>query len=413
MDIMKKRVVITGMGAVTPLGNNAADFWQGIKSGSCGIDIVGRFDTTDFTCKVAGEVKNFNAEDFIDKKEARRMDRYTHYGMAAAKMAIGDSGINLEKTDLCRVGVITGVGVGGMETLEEQHNTLLSKGVSRVSPFFIPMMIPNILGGHIAIMTGARGTNFVVVSACASGTNALGEAFRMIRDGMLDVVIAGGAEAAITPLSFAGFCSMKAMSSNPDPGSASRPFDKNRDGFVMGEGSGIVILEELSAAQARGAHIYAEIAGYGSSNDAYHITAPVPGGAGGALAMRNALSDAGISPQSIDYINAHGTSTSFNDKFETMAIKEVFGGHAYKLKVSSTKSMTGHLLGAAGAAEAIICAKAIEDSFIPPTIAYSEADEECDLNYVPNTGVNENINYALSNSFGFGGHNATIILKKF
>lgn len=408
-----KRVVITGMGAVTPVGNNLEDFWKAIKSGKNGITAVTRFDTEGFPCKMAGEVKNFDATEYIDKKEARRMDRFTQFGIAAAKQAIADSGIDFDTVDLDRTGVIVGCGIGGMETLEDQHSALLNRGSSRVSPFFIPMMIPNILAGQIAILTGARGVNYVTVSACASGTNAVGEAFHAVRAGTLDIAFTGGAEAVVTPLAFAGFCSMKAMSTQTDPETASRPFDKNRDGFVMGEGSGILILEELEHAKARGAKIYAEVVGYGASDDAYHITAPAPDGTGGALAMQNAVDDAGIAAADVDYINAHGTSTDYNDKFETAAIKSVFGTHAYELKVSSTKSMTGHMLGAAGGVEAIVCAMALKDAFVPATIHYCEKDEECDLDYVPNVGLEKEIHYALSNSFGFGGHNATILLKKY
>lgn len=411
---MKRRVVITGVGAVTPIGHGKINFWNAIKEGKCGIDYVTRFDASEYTCKIAAEVKDFDVTQYIDKKEAKRMDRYTHYAIAACMMAIEDAKINMKELNGERVGVILGSGVGGIETLEDQHNTMLSKGPGRVSPFFIPMMISNMAAGHIAIMTGAKGVNETIVSACASGTNAIGDAFRAIRNGDVDVVITGGAEAPITSLSFAGFCSMKAMSTrNEDPKCACSPFDAERDGFVMGEGAGILILEELEHARSRGAEIIAEVVGYGSTDDAYHITAPAPNGEGGARAMKLAIEDAGIAPDEVDYINAHGTSTPYNDKYETAAIKTVFGEHAYKLAVSSTKSMTGHLLGAAGAVEAIISALALKDNYIPATINYKNPDAECDLDYVINQGRNKEIKYALSNSLGFGGHNATILLKKY
>lgn len=409
-----KRVVITGVGAVTPIGNDAKSFWNNIKNGVSGVDLVTRFDINDFACKVGAEVKDFNVEEFCDKKEARRMDRYTQYAIAASMMAIDDSKLDLEKTDLNRMGVIIGSGVGGMETLENQAKCLMEKGPQRVSPFFIPMMISNMAAGQVAIKTGAKALNYGVVSACASSTNAIGDAFRMIKAGDADVIIAGGSEAAITPLSYAGFCSMKALAINNDePSRASCPFTKNRTGFVMGEGAGSLILESLEHAKARGANILAEIVGYGATDDAYHMTAPAPNGEGGARAMERAIADAGISPDEVSYINAHGTSTEYNDKFETAAIKTVFKEAAYKIPVSSTKSMTGHLLGAAGAVEAICCVYAICDSFIPATINYDEADPECDLDYVPNEGRNADVNYALSNSLGFGGHNASLLFKKY
>ncbi|WHH59414.1 beta-ketoacyl-ACP synthase II [Petroclostridium sp. X23] len=411
---MKRRVVITGVGAVTPIGHGKEAFWNAIKEGQCGIDLVTRFDTTDYTCKIAAEVKDFDVTQYVDRKEAKRMDRYTHYAMAASKMALEDANINVEELDGERVGVILGSGVGGIGTLEDQHSTLMAKGPGRVSPFFIPMMISNMAAGHIAIMTGAKAVNETIVSACASGTNAIGDAFRAIRNGDVDVVISGGAEAPITPLAFAGFCSMKAMSTrNDDPKCACSPFDAERDGFVMGEGAGIVILEELEHALNRGANIIAEVVGYGSTDDAYHITAPAPNGEGGARAMKLAIKDAGIEASDVDYINAHGTSTPYNDKYETAAIKTVFGDHAFKFAVSSTKSMTGHLLGAAGGIEAIVCALALKEGYIPATMNYKNADAECDLDYVINKGRNQEIQYALSNSLGFGGHNATILLKKY
>ncbi|MBE7030876.1 MAG: beta-ketoacyl-[acyl-carrier-protein] synthase II [Ruminococcaceae bacterium] len=408
-----RRVVITGMGVVSPVGNNLETFWNNIKAGVNGIGMVTRFDVTDYPCKVAGEVKDFDVTEFVDKKEARRMDRYTHYAVAAAKMAVEHSGLNLDEVDKERMGVILGSGVGGLETLEAQQRTLLEKGPGRISPFFIPMMISNMGAAQVAIMTGAKAINESVVTACASGTNAVGDAFHVIRRGMADIMISGGAEAVITPLALAGFCSMKALSTVEDPEKACRPFDVNRDGFVMGEGAGILVMEELEHAKKRGATIYAEVVGYGATDDAHHITAPAPDGEGGARAMAQAIADAGLSPEDVDYVNAHGTSTPYNDKFETRAIKTVFGDHAYKLKVSSTKSMTGHMLGAAGGVEAIVCAMSISDSFIPATIHYETSDPECDLDYVPNRGMEAPVNVAISNSLGFGGHNATIVLKKY
>ncbi|WZL74811.1 beta-ketoacyl-ACP synthase II [Clostridiaceae bacterium 35-E11] len=411
---MNKRVVVTGVGAITPIGTGKEKFWEALKAGKSGIGKITKFDATNYPTKIAGEVKDFDPMDYIDKKEARRMDRFTQYGVATTKLAIEDAHLDVEKIDANRFGVVLGSGIGGIETLEKEYEKLMEKGPNRVSPFFIPMMISNIGAGQISMTFGAKGPNTTVVTACASATNAIGDAFKIIQRGDADVMITGGAEASITPLSVAGFCSMKALSTRNDaPEKASRPFDKDRDGFVMGEGSGILILEELEHAINRGAHIYAEIVGYGMSADAYHITAPAPEGEGAARAMKNAIQDANISPENIDYINAHGTSTPFNDKFETMAIKSVFGEHAYKLAVSSTKSMTGHLLGAAGGIEAIACSLAIAEDFIPPTINYTTPDEECDLDYVPNEGRSTKVCYALSNSLGFGGHNASIIFKKY
>lgn len=408
-----RRVVITGTGVVSPVGNDAETFWKNIKNGVNGICTVTRFDTENYPCKVAGEVKDFDITQFVDKKEAKRMDRFTHYAVAAAMMAAKDAGLDMEHEDANRVGVILGSGIGGIETLENQHETMMNKGPGRVSPFFIPMMISNMGAGQIAISLGAKGVNETVVTACASGTNAVGDAFHAVRNGMVDVCFSGGAEAAITPLSFAGFCSEKAMSTNPDPEAACRPFDKERDGFVMGEGAGILILEELEHAKKRGAHIIAEMIGYGATDDAFHITAPAPDGEGGARAMQAALDDAGISYTDVDYVNAHGTSTYYNDKYETAAIKTVFKEHAKNLKISSTKSMTGHLLGATGGVEAIICALGLQDGFIPATIHYSTPDEECDLDYVPNKGIEMDYDISISNSLGFGGHNATIVMKKY
>jgi len=411
---LKKRVVITGMGAITPVGIGKENYWNSLKTGKSGIGRITKFEIGEFPTQIAGEIKGFDPNDYIDKKESKRMDRFTQLAVAATKQAFDDSGIKLEKIDQNRFGVILGSGIGGIETLEKEYEKLATKGPGRVSPFFIPMMISNIGAGQISMTFGAKGPNTTVVTACASSTNAIGEAFRIIERGDADVMITGGAEASITPLAIAGFCSMKALSTrNDEPEKASRPFDKDRDGFVMGEGSGILILEEYEHAVNRGAKIYAEMAGYGMSADAYHITTPAPEGEGAARAMRNAISDANISPDAIDYINAHGTSTPYNDKFETMAIKTVFGNHINKLLVSSTKSMTGHLLGAAGGVEAIACILSIKEHYVPPTINYETPDPECDLDYVPNVGREKTVKFALSNSLGFGGHNATIIIKKF
>ncbi|MCI8520814.1 MAG: beta-ketoacyl-ACP synthase II [Clostridia bacterium] len=409
-----KRVVVTGLGAVTPIGNNVESFWNGIKEGKCGIDKVTHFDASEFKTQIAGEVKDFDPTEYIEKKEARKMDRYTQLAVVAASEAVKDSGLNMEEEDAWRVGVITGSGIGGITTLEEQHNALLEKGPGRVSPFFIPMMIGNMGAAQIAIKFKARGINENIVTACASSTNAIGDALRHIQHGHNDVIIAGGAEAAVSPLSFAGFCSMKAMSTrNDDPQTASRPFDAERDGFVLSEGAGFVVLEELEHAKKRGANIYCELVGYGATDDAYHITSPIPGGEGGAKAMELAIKDAGLEPKDITYINVHGTSTKYNDSFETQAIKSVFGSAAETVAVSSTKSMTGHLLGAAGGIEAIVCALSIKEGYIPATINYQNPDPECDLDIVPNKGREQEVKTAMSNSLGFGGHNATIVLKKY
>ena len=409
-----KRVVITGIGAITPVGNNCKDFWANIKAGKSGVGAITRFDASEMKTRIAAEVKDFDPAEFIDKKEVRRMDLYTQYTMVAASEAFESAKIDMEKEDAWRVGIITGSGIGGMETFNEQHSALLEKGPGRVSPFFIPMMISNMGASQVAIKYGMRGINYNVVSACASGTHAIGDAMRQIQYGTNDIIIAGGAEAAITPISVAGFCNMKALSTrNDEPQTASRPFDLDRDGFVMGEGAAFVVLEELEHAKKRGANIICELVGYGATDDAYHMTSPIPGGEGGAKAMSLAIEDAGILPSDIDYINAHGTSTKYNDSFETSAIKSVLGEHANKVMVSSTKSMTGHLLGAAGGVEAIACALAIKEGFVPPTINYTTPDPECDLDVVPNVGRNADIKYAMSNSLGFGGHNATIVLKKY
>jgi 3-oxoacyl-[acyl-carrier-protein] synthase II len=409
---MKNRVVITGLGAVTPLGNNAESFWQGIKAGKLGVDKITAFDTAGFKASLAAEVKGFDPETRLDRKEAKRMDRYCQFALAAAEEAYQDAGLDAAEINRDRMGVIVGSGIGGLLTIEEQYSRLRDKGPGRVSPFFIPMAISNMAAGNIAIKLNAKGICTCIVTACATATNSVGESFHKIRNGEADIIITGGAEAPVTPLAVAGFISMTALSCSSDPARASIPFDKERDGFIIGEGAGILVLESLAHALHRKARIYGEVAGYGATCDAYHMTSPAPGGEGGARAMQEALADAGIKPEEVSYINAHGTGTSYNDKFETEAIKKVFGEAAYKIPVSSTKSMTGHLLGAAGGVETIICAKAAQEDFIPPTIGYRVADEECDLDYVPNTGRKQRVNYALSNSMGFGGHNATIIVKK-
>ena len=400
------------MGAVTPCGNDVDEFWNNIKNGVSGIDYITKFDTEGFKVKIGGEVKNFDPEQYISKKDVKRNDLYSIYAIAAAKQAYDMSGLKDEEIDHDRFGVIVGSGIGGLMTINEQIVKLVEKGPSKVSPLFIPMSISNMAAGNISIMFKAQGISENVVSACATGTSSIGEAYLKIVDGYQDIMIAGGSEASITPIGVAGFANLTALSTNPDPKKASRPFDKNRDGFVMGDGAGMLVLEELEHAIKRGAKIYAEIVGYGSSSDAYHITAPCPDGSGGAKAMRYAIAEAGIKPEDIDYINAHGTSTPANDGAETASIKLALGEHAKKVAISSSKSMTGHLLGAAGAIEAIVCVKAIEDDFAPPTINYETPDEECDLDYVPNVGRSMRIRYALSDNLGFGGHNAVLCFKK-
>jgi len=409
---MQKRVVVTGMGAVSSIGNDIETIWQNLQKGVSGIELVTKINPDDYPSKFAGEVKNFNVEDFISRKQARRMDPYCHYAMAASIMAFKDSGNDRELIDSNRFGVIIGSGIGGMTTLEREHTKLLEKGPGKISPFFIPMMIPNMAAGLVSIEFSAKGICESVVTACSSGNNAIGNSFKAIRDGEMDIMIAGGAEAAITDLGFAGFCSMRAVSRATDKNSASRPFDKERDGFVMSEGAGILILEEYEYAKKRGAKILAEIIGYGTTSDAFHMTAPAQDGEGGARSMELALKSANLPYSEIDYINAHGTSTPLNDVNETKAIKTVFKEHAYNINIDSTKSMTGHMLGAAGGFEAIVCCLALQNGFIPPTINYSNKDEECDLNYTVNKGVKRNIKYALSNSLGFGGHNSALIFKK-
>lgn len=411
----KRRVVITGIGVISPIGTGKDKFFQSLKDGVCGVDLITRFDTEAYDAKIAAEVKDFDPTEYIDKKECRRMDRFTQYAVAASKMAVADAALDLEAVDSDMFGVCIGSGIGGMETMEAQHDILREKGPGRVSPFMVPMMISNIASGNVSIALNAKGPNTTVVTACASSTNAIGESMRMIQRGDADIMVTGGTEASVTPLSVAGFCAMKALSTrNEDPKTASRPFDKYRDGFVMGEGAGMLIVEELEHALKRGARIYAEVVGYGTTGDAHHITAPAPDASGALKAMQRAVRDAGIEAKEVDYINAHGTSTELNDKLETLAIKKLLGEEdARKVAISSTKSMTGHLLGAAGAIEAIACLLPINEGIIPPTINYATPDEECDLDYVPNHARQQVVRYAMSNSLGFGGHNASIILKKY
>ncbi len=411
---MSKRVVITGVGVITPLGNDIESTWTKLVNGISGIEPISKFDTEKFSVKVAGEVKDFQPEKFIDKKEIRRMGRYTQFAVAASKMAVEDAGLKIgENVDPERIGVWIGSGIGGIAEFEEQHQKFLEKGPRRVNPFTVPLLIPDMASGRVSIELGAKGINNCSVTACASGANSIGDAFRVVQRGDADVMIAGGTEACITEMTIAGFSNMTALSTNPDHRTASRPFDKHRDGFVIGEGAGILILEELEHALARGAKIYGELAGYGATGDAYHITAPAPNGEGGARAMNLALKDAGLSPQDIGYINAHGTSTYYNDLYETQAIKKVFGDWAYQIPVSSTKSMTGHLLGAAGAIEAVFSVMALKEGIIPPTINLHTPDEELDLDYVPHTARKKNVDAVLTNSFGFGGHNATLVFKRY
>ena len=410
---MERRVVVTGLGAITPIGNNVGEFWKGIKEGKCGIDEITKFDTTNFKVKLAAEVKGYNPEEYFDRREAKRLDLYSQYAMIASREAWKDSKLDKEKENMERVGVIIGSGIGGVNTIEEEQRKCLEKGPDRVSPMYIPMAISNMATGNVAIDIGAKGESIAMVTACASGTHCIGESFRMIKHGYQDIVIAGGTESSITPLSIAGFANIKALSRSEDKNRASMPFDKERNGFVMGEGAGILILEEYEHAKKRGAKIYAEIVGYGATSDAYHITSPAPGGEGGARAIKVAMEEASVKPEEITYINAHGTSTHLNDMCETQAIKTALGEeNAKKVMISSTKGHTGHLLGAAGGVEAVVCCKAIEDSFVPATINYEVPDEECDLDIVPNEGRNKEIKYAISNSLGFGGHNSSILFKK-
>jgi 3-oxoacyl-[acyl-carrier-protein] synthase II len=407
-------VVITGVGAVTPIGLNAADFWKNAVGGKSGAAKITAFDATGYDTQIACEVKNFDPLEFLDRKSVNRMDPFTQYAMACAEMAVRDAGIDFGKVDRDRVGVVFGSGIGGMRTWERQMQTMFdSGGPHRISPFFVPMMIADIAAGYISMRFNARGPNYATTSACATSSHAIADAYILIQRGDADIMFSGGSEAAVSPMGVGGFNAMKALSTrNDEPERASRPFDANRDGFVMGEGAGMLVLEDLGHARKRGAPVYAEIVGIGMTADAYHITAPAPGGEGAIRSMKLCLQDAGLGTEDVDYINAHGTSTPFNDKSETQAIKAVFGDRAYRMHVSSTKSMTGHLLGAAGAVEAIVCAMTIRDGVIPPTINYETPDPECDLNYVPNTAIRKEVNVALSNTFGFGGHNASLLFKK-
>lgn len=410
----KKRVVVTGVGMITPLGIGVKDSWDGLIEGRSGISRITYFDSSDFPTQIAGEVEGFNPEDYIESKEIKKMDRFIQFAIAATKMAIDDSGLKITDSDAERVGVIVGSGIGGLHAIEHYHSVFLEKGPRRISPFFIPMLVINLASGQISIKFGAKGPNSAVATACATGSHSIGDAFKIIQRGDADAMIAGGAEAVITPLGIGGFNAMKALSTrNDEPEKASRPFDINRDGFVMGEGAGIVILESLENAMDRGAKIYAEIVGYGMTADAYHITSPSPDGEGAARCVAMALRDGGVNPSEVDYINAHGTSTKYGDEIETNAIKTVFEKHAYKTAVSSTKSMTGHLLGAAGGVEAVITVLSIYNDIVPPTINLDDPDPECDLDYVPYKSRKMTVNYALSNSFGFGGTNACLLFKKF
>lgn len=406
------RVVVTGMGALTPIGNNVEDFWENSKKGKLGIDFIKSIDTSDLEVKIAGELKDFNLYDYIDKKEARRIDRFTQYGLIASMEAFNNSGLDLEKIDKDRFGVMFSSGIGGYNIHEVEIKNVYDRGPKRVSPMYVPMAIINAVGANIAIKYGARGMCTSVVTACATGTNSIGDAFRHIKHGYADVIICGASEAPITTIGIAGFQNMRALNSNNDPERASIPFDKERSGFVMGEGAGALVLESLEHAQKRGAKILAEVVGYGSTCDAFHITSPDPEGFGASKAMKYAIQEANIDTSEISYINAHGTSTPYNDLFETRAIKNVFKENAKNIPISSTKSMTGHLLGAAGAVESIICVKALQEGFIPPTIGYKVSDEELDLDYVPNVGREAKLNYVLTNSLGFGGHNASLVFKR-
>ena len=411
--MMKRRVVVTGLGAVTPIGNDVPQFWNGIKEGKCGIDFIDKIDTTDYKAKVAGQVKDFEVKNYLNPKEAKRMEPFVQFAVVAAKEAFEDSGIDMTKEDPFRAGVIVGSGIGSLEQIETNYTKINEKGPGRVNPLMVPMMISNMAAGNVSIQLGFRGKCTNVVTACASGTNCIGDAFRAIQYGDCDFVVAGGAESCICKTGVAGFQALTALSTSEDPLRASIPFDKDRDGFVMGEGAGMVILEELEHAKNRGAKIYCEVVGYGATADAYHITSPIDDGSGAAMAMQLAMKEAGIEPEDVQYINAHGTSTHHNDLFETRAIKAAFGDAAKDLVVNSTKSMVGHLLGAAGGVEFIVCAKSIEEGFIHQTVGTTEADPECDLNYAIGAPVQKDINYAMSNSLGFGGHNACVILKKY
>lgn len=409
---MSRRVVVTGLGAVTPIGNNVDDFWAAVKAGKIGFDHITKFDTTDYKCHIAAELKDFNPQDFMDRKAAKRMEPFSQYAVAAAKQAIDDSGLDIEKEDPYMVGCAIGSGVGSLQAMERETQKLYEKGPNRVNPLLVPLMICNMAAGNVSIQFGLKGKSINDVTACATGTNTIGEAYRSIQYGEADVMVAGGTEGSVCPIGIAGFTALTALSTVDDPTKCSLPFDKNRSGFVMGEGAGVVILEEIEHAKARGAKIYAEVVGYGCSSDAYHITSPQEDGAGAARAMTNAMSDAGVTPADVKYINAHGTGTHHNDLFETRAIKLAFGDEAANLKINSTKSMIGHLLGAAGAVEFITCVKEIQDGFIHKTVGYETPDEEIDLNYCKDS-YEEPVEYALSNSLGFGGHNASILLKAY
>ena len=409
---MSRRVVVTGLGAVTPIGNNVDDFWTSVKAGKIGFDHITKFDTTDYKCHIAAELKDFNPQDFMDRKAAKRMEPFSQYAVAAAKQAIDDSGLDIEKEDPYMVGCAIGSGIGSLQAMERETQKLYEKGPNRVNPLLVPRMICNMAAGNVSIQFGLKGKSINDVTACATGTNTIGEAYRSIQYGEADVMVAGGTEGSVCPIGIAGFTALTALSTVDDPAKCSLPFDKNRSGFVMGEGAGVVILEELEHAKARGAKIYAEVVGYGCSSDAYHITSPQEDGAGAARAMTNAMSDAGVTPADVKYINAHGTGTHHNDLFETRAIKLAFGDEAANLKINSTKSMIGHLLGAAGAVEFITCVKEIQDGFIHKTVGYETPDEEIDLNYCKDS-YEEPVEYALSNSLGFGGHNASILLKAY
>lgn len=409
---MSRRVVVTGLGAVTPIGNNVDDFWTSVKAGKIGFDHVTKFDTTDYKCHIAAELKDFNPQDFMDRKAAKRMEPFSQYAVAAAKQAIDDSGLDIEKEDPYMVGCAIGSGIGSLQAMERETQKLYEKGPNRVNPLLVPLMICNMAAGNVSIQFGLKGKSINDVTACATGTNTIGEAYRSIQYGEADVMVAGGTEGSVCPIGIAGFTALTALSTVDDPTKCSLPFDKNRSGFVMGEGAGVVILEELEHAKARGAKIYAEVVGYGCSSDAYHITSPQEDGAGAARAMTNAMSDAGVTPADVKYINAHGTGTHHNDLFETRAIKLAFGDEAANLKINSTKSMIGHLLGAAGAVEFITCVKEIQDGFVHKTVGYETPDEEIDLNYCKDS-YEEPVEYALSNSLGFGGHNASILLKAY
>ncbi len=409
---MKRRVVITGMGAVTPIGHNMEEYWDGIKNGKMGFDYITHFDASEYKCKIAAEVKDFNAKEYMDPKAAKRMEPFCQYAVVAAKEAMADSGLDMEKEDAYRVGCCIGSGIGSLQIVENEYLKITEKGPNRMSPLAIPMMISNMASGNVSIQFGLRGKNMNVVSACASGTHSIGEAFRTIQYGDAEVMFAGGAESAISPVGVAGFCALTALTSSDDPNRCSIPFDKDRSGFVIGEGAGVLILEELEHAEARGAKIYAEVVGYGCSADAYHITSPLESGEGAAKAMEYAVRDAGAELEDITYINAHGTSTHHNDLFETRAIKLLFGEHAKNIKVNSTKSMIGHLLGAAGAVECITCVKELEEGYIHRTVGFMEAEEEMDLDYCKEDWRGD-VQYALSNSLGFGGHNASLLLKKY